>query len=158
MKIEKCQKCVCILYDNEKHFVQTKILKQTLNHELAMKKVRWIREFHQKGMNTKLKTEGKSDSEKNFFKLKNHSVVGKTMDNTRKHRDLRFVTAGKRRRYLESEPNHHITKWFSENLLAIEMKKTKVKMNKPLCLGLSRLSISKTIIYEFWYDSTTLKC
>ena len=51
-----------------------------------------------------------------------------------------------------SEPNYHTTKWFSENLLAIEIKKTKVKMNKPLYLGLSILEISKTRMYEFWHD------
>ena len=51
-----------------------------------------------------------------------------------------------------SEPNYHATKWFSENLLAIEMKKIKVKMNKPVYLGLSILEISKTLMYEFWYD------
>ena len=51
-----------------------------------------------------------------------------------------------------SEPNYHTTKWFSENLLAIEVKKTKVKLNKPVYLGLSILEISKTLIYEFWYD------
>ena len=51
-----------------------------------------------------------------------------------------------------SKPNYHTTKWFSENLLAIEMKKTKVKINKPMCPGLSILEISKTLMYEFWYD------
>ena len=51
-----------------------------------------------------------------------------------------------------SEPNYHTTKRFSENLLAIEMKKTKVKMNKPIYLGMSILDISKTLMYKFWYD------
>ena len=51
-----------------------------------------------------------------------------------------------------SEPNYHTTKWFSENLLATEMKKTKVKMNTPVYLGLPILEISKTLMYEFWYD------
>ena len=58
----------------------------------------------------------------------------------------------KRRNQLVSEPNYHTTKWFSENLLAIEMKKTTVKMNKPVYLGLSTLEISKTLMHEFWYD------
>ena len=61
-------------------------------------------------------------------------------------------TTDKRRNQLVSEPNYHTTKWFSENLLAIEMKKSKVKMNKPVYLGLSILEISKTLMYEFWYD------
>ena len=62
------------------------------------------------------------------------------------------MTTDEKRSKLISEPNHHITKRFSENLLAIEMKKTKVKMNKPIYLGMSILDISKTIMYKFWYD------
>ena len=65
------------------------------------------------------------------------------------HRDINLVTINKRRNYLVSEPNYHKTKWFSENLLAIEMKKIKVKMNKPVYLGLLIQEISKTLMYEF---------
>ena len=85
-------------------------------------------------------------------KILNYSVFGKTMENVRNHRDIKLVTADKRRNQLVSEPNYHTTKYFSENLLAIKMKKIKVKMNKPLYLGLSILEISKTLMYEFWYD------
>ena len=74
------------------------------------------------------------------------------MENVRKHRDIKLVTTDKRRNQLASEPNYHTTKYFSENLMAIEMKKTKVKMNKPIYLGMSILDISKTLMYEFWYD------
>ena len=74
------------------------------------------------------------------------------MENIRKHRDIKLVTTGKRRNQLVSEPNYHTTKKFSENLLAIEMKKIKVKMNKPVYLGLSLLEISKSLMYEFLYD------
>ena len=63
-----------------------------------------------------------------------------------KHRDIKLVTKDKRRSQLWSEPNYHTTKWFSENLLATEMKKRKVKMNKPVYLGLSILEISKTLM------------
>ena len=82
----------------------------------------------------------------------NNSVFGKTMDNLRKHRDIKLVTTDEKRNKLVSEPNYHTTKRFSENLLAIEMKKTKVKMNKPVYLGMSILDISKTLMYKFWYD------
>ena len=74
------------------------------------------------------------------------------MENMRKHRDIKLVRTDKRRNQLASEPNYHAKNWFSEDLLAIEMKKTKVKMNKPAYLGLSILEISKTLMYEFWYD------
>ena len=79
------------------------------------------------------------------------------MENVRKHRDIKLVTTDKRRNQLVSEPNYHARKWFSENLLAIEMKKIKVKMNKPVYLGLSKLEVSKTLMYEFWYDYIKLK-
>ena len=103
-------------------------------------------------MNTELRKKAKNDFEKDFFKLMNNAVFGKTMENLRKHRDIKLVTTDKRRNQLVSEPNYHTTKWFSEKLLTIEMKKTKLKMNKPIYLGLSILEISKTLMYEFWYD------
>ena len=71
------------------------------------------------------------------------------MENVWKHRDIKFVTTNKRRNRLVSEPNYHTTKYFSEDLLAIEMKKIKVKMNKPVYLGMSILEINKTLMYEF---------
>ena len=82
----------------------------------------------------------------------NNAVFGKTMKNVGKYRDIKLVTTDKRRNQLVTEPNYHTTKWFSENLLAIEMKKAKVKMNKPIYLGLSILEISKKLMYKFWYD------
>ena len=80
------------------------------------------------------------------------------MENVRKHRDIKFVTTEKRRIKLVSEPNYHTTKQFSENLIAIEMKKARVKMNKPLYLGMSILDISKILMYKFWYDYLKPKC
>ena len=81
----------------------------------------------------------------------NNSVFGKTMKNVRKL-DIKLVTTDKRGNRLVSEPNYHAIKGFSENLEAIKMKKTKVNMDKPVHLGLSILEISKTLMYEFWYD------
>ena len=87
----------------------------------------------------------------------NNDVFGKTMENVRRHRDIKLVTTDKRRNYLVPEPNYHTTKWFSESLFATEMKRIKVKMNKPVHLGLSILQISKTLMYEFCYDYIKLK-
>ena len=103
-------------------------------------------------MNTKLRKKAKRDFEKDFFKLVNNSAFGNTMKNLRKHRDIKLVTMGAKRNKLVSEPNYHAKKHFSENLLVTEMKKTKVYMNKPIYLGMSILDISKTLMYEFWYD------
>ena len=74
----------------------------------------------------------------------NNSVFGKTMENVRKHRDIKLVTKEERRIKLVSEPNYHTTKHFSENFIAVEMKKAKVKMNKPVYLGMPVLDLSKT--------------
>ena len=74
-------------------------------------------------MNTELTKEAKNDLEKDFFKLRNNAVFGKTMENVRKQRDIKLVITNKRRNYLVSEPNYHTKKWFSEHLLAIEIKK-----------------------------------
>ena len=78
-------------------------------------------------MNTKLRTEAKNDFEKNFFKSVNNSVFGKTVENVRKHIDIELITTDKRINELVSEPNYDKVKCFSKNVLAIEMKKTKVK-------------------------------
>ena len=96
-------------------------------------------------MITKLSTEAKNDFERDFFKLMNNAVFGKTMENVKKHRDIKLVTTDKRRNQLVSEPNYHTAKYFSEDLLAIETKKIKVKMNKPVYLGFPLLEISKTM-------------
>ena len=99
-----------------------------------------------------MRTEAKNEFEKDFFKLKNNSVFRKTMENVRNHRDIKLVTANESRKNLVSEPNYHSAKHFSKNLLAIEMNKTKVKINKPVYLGQAILNISKMIMYELWYE------
>ena len=81
----------------------------------------------------------------------NNSLFGKTIENVRKHRDIKLVTTDKRRNQLTLEPNYHTTKYFSENLMASE-RKIKVKVNKPIYLAMSILYISKTLMYEFGYD------
>ena len=103
-------------------------------------------------MNTELRKAAKNDFEKDLFKLMNNSVFRKTMENISKHRDIKLVTTDKKRSKLVSESNYHTINLISEDLSIIEMKKTKVKMNKPIYLGLSILEISKTLMYKFWYD------
>ena len=103
-------------------------------------------------MNADLRKHAKNDFEKDFFKLMNNSVFGKTMENVRNHRDIKLVTTDKRRSILASEPNYHSSKRISKDLMIMEMKKVEVKMNKPIYLGQAILDISKTLMYEFWYD------
>ena len=103
-------------------------------------------------MNNKLRTEANNDFEKDFFKLLNNAVFGKTMENVRKHKDIKLATTERRRNYLGSEANYHTTKFFTEHMLAIEMKKSEILMNKPACLGLSISDVNKILRYELWYD------
>ena len=101
-------------------------------------------------MNTELRKAAKNDFGKDLFKMMNNSVFG--MENIRKHKDIKLVTTNKKRSKLVSEPNYHTINLISEDLSIIEMKKTNVKMNKPIYLGLSILEISKILMYKFWYD------
>ena len=82
----------------------------------------------------------------------NNSVFEKTVENIRKHRDIKLVTTEQKRSKLVSEPNYHTINYISEDLSIIEMNKTKVKRNRPIYLGLSILEISKILMYEFWYN------
>ena len=159
MKINNCTKLVCNVQDKENYPVHILALKQALNHGLKLTKVHSVIEFRQEyllkpyiDMNTELRKNAKNDFEKDFFKLMNNSVFGKTMENVRNHRDIRVVTTDKKRSILASEPNYHSTKYISKDLLIMEMKKVEVKMNKPIYLGQAILDISKTLMYEFCYD------
>ena len=126
------------MYNKKEYAIHIRALKQPLKHGLILKKVHRVIQFNQKSwlkayidMNTKLRKNAKNELENVFFKLMNNSVFGKTMENVGKYRDIKLVTTDKRIYQLVSESNYHTTKWFSENLLAIEMKKIKIKMTKP---------------------------
>ena len=110
--------------------------------------------FNQKGwlkpyidINTDLRKKAKNGFEKYIFKLMNNAVFEKSKENVRKYTDIKVVTTEARRNYLVSEPNHHSTKFFSENLLAIEMKKAQIQINKPVYLGLLILELSKIVMH-----------
>ena len=100
-------------------------------------------------MNTEGRKKAKNDFGKDFFKVLNNSVFGKTMENVRKQRNIKLVTTEKRRNYLLSEPNYDITKFFAKNILALEVKKTRILKNKSVYLGLSILDLSKIVMHEF---------
>ena len=127
MKIDKCKKLMCNLHNKKKYVVHIRSLKQALNHGLKLKKVHRIIEFNQEawlkpyiGMNTELRKIARNDFEKKFFKLMNNAVFGKTVENVRKHRDIKLVTTDKKRIKLVSAPNYHTMNCISENLSIIE--------------------------------------
>ena len=133
MDVNKCKKLVCNLFNKKKYVAHINALKQALNHGLKLKKIHRIIEFNQEkwlkpyiDMNTELRKAAKNDFENDlFFKLMNNSIFGKTMENIRKHRDIKLVTTDKKRSKLVSEPNYHTINLISEYLSIIEMKKTK---------------------------------
>ena len=136
----------CNLYDKKDYVDHIRSLKQALNNGLKIKKIHKLLEFNQRtslksyiDMNTNLRKNAKNDFDKDFFKLMNNAVDGKTMEDLRKYRIIKLVNNDEKRNKLVPESNYHTTKWFSGNLLAIEMKKTSVKMNKFICLGLAIL-------------------
>ena len=133
IKIDKCKKLVCNLHNKKKNVVHIKSLKQALNHGLKLKRVHRIIEFSQKAqlkpyidINTELRKLAKDDFEKDLFKLMNNALFGKTMENIRKHRNIKLVTTDKKGNKLVSEPNYHTINYISEDLSIIEMNKTKV--------------------------------
>ena len=141
MEVNNYKKLVCNLFNNKKYVAHINTLKQALNHGLKFKKIHRVIEFNQEAwfkhyidMNTELRKEAKKDFDKDLFKLMNNSVFGKTMENIRKHREIKPVTTDKKRSKLVSEPNYHTINLISEDLSIIETKKTKVKMNKPIYL------------------------
>ena len=88
---------------------------------------------------------------KDFFKLINNTVFGKNIENVRKHRNIKLAITEKRN-YLISKTNYHTTKFFTENLLAVEIEETQIHRNKPVYLGMSVVELSKTVMYKFCYD------
>ena len=159
MVINNTKKVVCNLNDKKNYVVHINVLKQALDHGLKLRKVHRVTEFDQEAwlkeyidVNTELRKKATNDFEKDCFKLRNNTVFGKTMENVRKHRDIKLVKTDKKRNKLVSEPSFHAVKLIDNNLAIIEMRNVKVKMNKPIYLGLSILDISKITMYEFWYD------
>ena len=126
------EKLLTNLHDRNEYIVHMKNLKQALNHGLILKKLQRVIKSNRGArlepyidMNTDARKEAKNGFEKTVFKLANNAVFGKTMENVRKHRDIKLVTTERRRNYLVSEPNYHTRKLFTENLLGIEMKRLK---------------------------------
>ena len=123
MKIDKCKKVVCNLLNKNKCIIHIKSFKQALNHGLKFKKIHRIIEFNQEAwlkpyidMNTELRKVASNDFEKDFYKLMNNAVFGKTMENVRKHRDIKLVTTNTKRSKLVSEPNYHTMNYISKDL------------------------------------------
>ena len=155
----KTDKLYSNLRDKKYYSINIFALKQAMNHGIEFEKVHKVITFRQGAwlkphidLNTELRIKSANDFEKDFYKLCINSAFGKTMENVRKHRDIKLVTNDQKRGILASEPNYHSTEYVSDDLLIMEMKKREVYMNKPIYLGQAILDLSKMLMYEFWYD------
>ena len=158
MKIGREEKLVPNLNNKKRYVVHIKALDQALKHGLKFKKVHRVIEFqHSKWMNIyimlniRLKKAAKNEFEKDYFKLMNNSVFGKTMEYIRNHKDMKLVTSEQKYQKYVMKPNFKDGHPFSKYLFAVEMGKTEIKMNKPVYVGQAILDLSKTLMYEFHY-------
>ena len=154
------EKLIPNLRDKTNYVIHYKNLMQCLKLGMKLKKIHrgvkfvesnWLKPYIDK--NTKLRSQAKNNFEKDFFKLMNNSVFGKTMENIRNRVNVKLVTSKEQLRKLVAKPNFKgppIT--FSENLVSVHMKKTSLTMNKPVYLGMCILDLSKTIMYDFHYN------
>ena len=153
------EKLIPNLRDKTKYVIHYKNLIQCLKAGMKLKKIHrgikfveseWMKPYIEK--NTNLRTKAKNNFEKDFFKLMNNSVFGKTMENIRNRVDVKLVNTEEKLRKLVAKPNFKSQKIFSENLVSVHMKKTSLTMNKPVYLGMCILDLSKTIMYDFHYN------
>ena len=159
IKINGVEKLTPKLFDKKRYVIHIRALDQALKHGLVLEHIHRAIKFKQsawmKGymdFNTKLRTAAKNDFEKDFYKLMNNSGFGKTMENIRKHKNIKLVT--NREAYLKAvmKPNFKSRVLFGKTLMGCEMGKIKVVMNKPVYLGQAILDLSKIVMYKFHYD------
>ena len=159
VKVNDVEKLIPNLNDKKKYVIHHETLKLYLSLGLKLTKIHrgitftecaWLKKYID--LNTDLRAKATNDFEKDFFKLMNNSVFGKTMENIRNRVDIRLVTRESQAKKLTCKPSYQHHTIFSKNLAAVHMKKTSLYFNKPVYLGMSILDLSKTLMYDFHYN------
>ena len=159
LKVNKVEKLIPNLNDKKKYIVHYENLKLYVSLGLKITKIHrginfresdWMKEYID--LNTRLRSKAQSDFEKDFFKLMNNSVFGKTMEDIRNRVDIKLINSEDKAKFLAAKPNFNHCTIFSEHLCVIDMKKKWLVFNKPVYIGMCILDISKTLMYDFHYN------
>ena len=159
IEVNKVEKLILNLWNKKKYVIHYENLKQYLNLGLKLTKIhrgikfkesQWLQKYI--ALNTDLRTKAANEFEKDFFKLMNNSVFGKTMENIRNRANIKLVTDKIKAEKLAAKPNFKHCNIFNEDLVAIHMKKKELDFDKPVYLGMCILDLSKTLMYDFHYN------
>ncbi|CAH3172567.1 unnamed protein product [Porites lobata] len=159
IKVNGVEKLICHFKPRANYVLHFKNLKQYLNMGLKLKSINraisfeqspWMEPYIRK--NTELRKTAANSFEKDFFKLMNNSVFGKTIENIRKRQNIKLVDNRKTALKLSKKPNFERVTIFDKNLIAAHMKKTEVYFNKPVYVGQAILDLSKTLMFDFHYN------
>jgi hypothetical protein len=160
LNVDKSKKLIPNLRDKKKYGAHYRLLKFYLSHGLILKKIHRVISFDQEpwlkpyiDFNTQMRAKATTDFEKNFFKLMNNAIYGKCCENIRNRKDIKLCTTAEKAQRLFNKPKFKdFTIFKNDELIAVEMAKTKIKYDKPVYLGTCILDLSKLLMYEFHYD------
>ena len=165
ISISQVNKLIPTLKDKKEYVLHYQNLQLYLDLGFKIKKVHRVLELDQSpwlkqyiGFNTEKRKHAKNPVEKDFFKLMDNSVFGKTMENLRKRVDVRLVTNQKKLLKLASKPTYVSSKIFNENPVAVHKIKEALTLNRPAYVGMCILNHSKTLMYDFHYNCIKKKC
>ncbi|XP_060554029.1 uncharacterized protein LOC132715073 [Ruditapes philippinarum] len=152
-------KLLATLEDKNKYILHYRNLQLYLLLGMELKAVHRILKFRQEAwmkpyidFNTEMRKKATSNFQKNFYKLMNVSVFGKTMENVRRHKNIELVHTEERLLKVTAKPTYKNTTIFNEDLVAVELHRAKVDLFKPIYCGMSILDLSKCLMYDFWYN------